>query len=105
MNGLTDSWWMYSCKCKFRGFHLYYKHFTPPPAMKVTVLSYNAVAAWKWNTSTEPHKLHVHAERDETGAVEQEDEDEDDVCGICQQAYESTCPACKVPGDDCPLSE
>lgn len=90
---------MYRCKVRVPGFPTSINLL-----MKVTVLSYNAVAAWKWNTSTEPHKLHVHAERDETGAVEQEDEDEDDVCGICQQAYESTCPACKVPGDDCPLS-
>lgn len=72
--------------------------------MKVTILTYNAVAAWKWNTSTEPHKIHVHAERDEDGEIEEEEED-DDVCGICQQAYEGTCPECKVPGDDCPLSE
>ena len=67
--------------------------------MKVTIVSYNAVAAWKWNTSTEPHKIHKHAEPDE------DDDDDDDVCGICQQAYESTCPECKIPGDDCPLSE
>ena len=66
--------------------------------MKVTIVTYNAVAAWKWSTSTDPHKIHRHAEPDE------DDDDDDDVCGICQQAYESTCPECKVPGDDCPLS-
>ncbi len=38
---------------------------------------------------------------DEEGA----DDDEDDCCGICQEAFESACPGCKMPGDDCPLSE
>lgn len=28
---------------------------------------------------------------------------QEDVCGICRQAFESTCNACKMPGDECPL--
>lgn len=73
--------------------------------MKVTVLSFNAVAAWKWNASTEPHQLYSYAKRGPTGQIEVgDDEDDDEVCGICQSAFESTCPDCKVPGDDCPLS-
>jgi anaphase-promoting complex subunit 11 len=28
--------------------------------------------------------------------------DVDDVCGICRLAFESCCPTCKLPGDDCP---
>lgn len=70
--------------------------------MRVTIKSYNAVAIWKWDTSTEPHKLHHYAGGDND---EEDDDDEDDVCGICRLAYESTCPECKVPGDDCPLSK
>ncbi|KAL1139801.1 hypothetical protein AAG570_006778, partial [Ranatra chinensis] len=27
----------------------------------------------------------------------------DDTCGICRLAFDSCCPDCKVPGDDCPL--
>ncbi|KAL7420278.1 ubiquitin-protein ligase Anaphase Promoting Complex [Cryptotrichosporon argae] len=64
--------------------------------MKLTIKAYHAVAAWKWDTSSEPHRLYAYGTGDE-------DEDEDDVCGICQAAFESCCPECKVPGDDCPL--
>jgi hypothetical protein len=73
--------------------------------MKVTVLSFNAVAAWKWNASTEPHQLYAYASRGPDGQIEEYDDDDEEVCGICQSAFESTCPECKVPGDDCPLSE
>ena len=69
--------------------------------MKVTIVSYHAVAAWKWDTSTEPHKLYDYAT---SGGGDDFDDDEDE-CGICRLAYESCCPACKVPGDDCPLSK
>lgn len=73
--------------------------------MKMTILSYNAVAAWRWNASTEPHQLYVYATRGPNGALEEPDDDDDEVCGICQAAFEATCPECKVPGDDCPLSK
>lgn len=80
--------------------------------MKFTITSYHALATWKWDTSTEPHKLYHYAKsgsgsgNDAGGGVDDDDdEDEDDVCGICRLAYESCCPDCKVPGDDCPLSE
>lgn len=76
--------------------------------MKFTITAYHAVAIWKWDTSTEPHKLYHHAKPNSSGAIEEnddDDEDEDDVCGICRLAFESCCPDCKVPGDDCPLSE
>ncbi|KAI5244587.1 hypothetical protein E4T42_07072 [Aureobasidium subglaciale] len=48
--------------------------------MKVNILSYNAVAAWRW------------------------DMPEDDDCGICRVQFDGTCPKCKFPGDDCPIS-
>lgn len=76
--------------------------------MKMTITAYHPVAVWKWDTSTDPHKLYHHAQRSGTaaaGGYDDEDEDEDDVCGICRLAFESCCPECKVPGDDCPLSE
>lgn len=25
-------------------------------------------------------------------------------CGICRRSFESCCPTCVVPGDDCPIS-
>jgi len=68
--------------------------------MRVTIKSYNAVAAWKWDTSSEPHEVIRYADPDPYG-----DDDDDEVCGICQAAFESCCPDCKVPGDDCPLSK
>ncbi|OWZ59894.1 hypothetical protein LQV05_000414 [Cryptococcus neoformans] len=68
--------------------------------MKVEVNSYRAVAYWIWDVSDEPHKLYHYAPPDEVGL---DDDDDQDVCGICQAAFESTCPDCKIPGDDCPL--
>lgn len=70
--------------------------------MKVEVSSYRAVAYWIWDVSDEPHKLYHYAPPDEAGI---DDDDDQDVCGICQAAFESTCPDCKIPGDDCPLSK
>jgi len=49
--------------------------------MKVTITSYHAVAAWRWDLP------------------------EDDACGICRVQYDGTCPKCKFPGDDCPISK
>lgn len=68
-------------------------NWSDPIAMKVAITSWNAVAQWKWdvgnNSNTDPV----------------DDDDEEDVCGICRVAYEACCPACKMPGDDCPLSK
>lgn len=81
--------------------------------MKVTIRAYHAVAAWKWDTSSEPHKLFRYGSTSGYGASndtaydmddDDDDDEEDDVCGICRQAFEGCCPDCKVPGDDCPLS-
>ncbi|KAJ1310660.1 hypothetical protein OPQ81_009190 [Rhizoctonia solani] len=58
--------------------------------MKVKVKHWHAVAHWKWDIGTESE-------------AQGDDEDEEDVCGICRVAFEGCCPACKTPGDDCPL--
>ncbi|KAF1350133.1 anaphase promoting complex subunit 11 [Delphinella strobiligena] len=47
--------------------------------MKVKIVSWHAVAAWRW------------------------DMPEDEVCGICRVQFDGTCPKCKFPGDDCPI--
>jgi hypothetical protein len=88
--------------------------------MKFSIKSYNAVAMWKWDThppnQPDNHKLYHYAptkigtdaygnEEGLSDDDEDDDEEEDDVCGICRLAFESTCPECKIPGDDCPLSE
>jgi anaphase-promoting complex subunit 11 len=86
--------------------------------MKFSVTSYNAVAVWKWDThpsSSDQHKLYHYAKSTSAGdgngygygddEDEDDDDEEDDVCGICRLAFESTCPECKIPGDDCPLSK
>ncbi|GAW06248.1 anaphase-promoting complex subunit apc11 [Lentinula edodes] len=59
--------------------------------MKVEVKHWHAVAQWRWDTGVSS---------DDTNKG---DDDEGDVCGICRVPYEGCCPACKVPGDDCPL--
>jgi hypothetical protein len=55
--------------------------------MKVRIKHWSAVAQWHWNNRV-------------TGNA-----DEGDVCGICRVPYEGCCPSCKMPGEDCPLSE
>ena len=94
--------------------HVCLAPISPASSMKFTVTAYHAVATWKWDTSTEPHKLYHYAKSTSAtgsgsavraGVDDYDDEAEDDVCGICRLAFESCCPDCKVPGDDCPLSE
>ena len=58
--------------------------------MKVKIKSWHAIAQWQWDTGNADHD---------------EGDGEGDVCGICRVPYEGCCPTCKVPGDDCPLSE
>jgi len=82
--------------------------------MKFSVSSYHAVAVWKWDThpnSSDQHKLYHYAAKPSADSYgygdedeDDDDDEEDDVCGICRLAFESTCPECKIPGDDCPLS-
>ena len=72
-----------------------------------SIKSYQAVGVWRWelgNASDSPKPEARDGASSEGEEDEDEDEDEDDVCGICQAPYDGTCPDCKVPGDDCPLS-
>ncbi|KAJ3390961.1 ubiquitin-protein ligase Anaphase Promoting Complex [Lobulomyces angularis] len=48
--------------------------------MKVKVQSFQQIAFWSWDVK------------------------DDEVCGICRNHFEACCPECKIPGDDCPLS-
>lgn len=57
--------------------------------MKVTVKRWHAIAQWQWDI----------------GRTDEHGDAEEDVCGICRVPFEGCCPTCKVPGDDCPLSE
>ncbi|EPE04672.1 anaphase-promoting complex subunit 11 [Ophiostoma piceae UAMH 11346] len=47
--------------------------------MRVKINKWHGVATWRWDLP------------------------EDDVCGICQNQFDGTCPTCKYPGDDCIL--
>ena len=49
--------------------------------MKVEIRKWAAVATWRWDLP------------------------EDDVCGICQNQFDGTCPTCRYPGDTCSLCE
>jgi Anaphase-promoting complex subunit 11 RING-H2 finger len=69
-------------------FLCYVHHLLRHSKMKVVIKHWHAVAAWKWDT----------------GNNDDDDDEEGHVCGICRVPYEGCCPACKVPGDDCPLS-
>ncbi|TIA74883.1 hypothetical protein E3P92_00328 [Wallemia ichthyophaga] len=48
--------------------------------MRVTINQWRAFSHWKWNGC-----------------------DTDDLCGICQNYLDNSCPNCSLPGDDCPL--
>jgi hypothetical protein len=101
----------------------------PNNNMKITYKSYHAVASWRWDvdpnhsnpppaasdpqspsTDVDDSGLVGDPDHDDANAEDDDDEseeeleEEDEMCGVCQQEFESACPACKVPGDDCPLS-
>lgn len=48
-----------------------------PKKLKITIKKWHMVAGWKWKVSEE-------------------------CCSICRTAFDSFCPSCKFPGDDCP---
>ena len=48
--------------------------------MKIRLLGARFVTSWRWSVTKDP----------------------EDTCGICRLAYESVCPTCKLPGEDCP---
>ena len=46
--------------------------------MKLKVLKARLVASWTWGAS-------------------------DETCGICRNPFDSVCPSCKIPGDECSI--
>ena len=91
--------------------HPFFQQPTRNGIMKVIVKRWNAVAQWRWDTriGIAPSGLgngssNEQQQRRQQQQPEEEDDGEEDVCGICRVAYEACCPACKTPGDDCPLS-
>lgn len=62
--------------------------------MKVTIKKVHSVFAWSW---------HIPRESGDSNNETCDNDDNDDVCGICRASYNSTCPSCKYPGDECPL--
>jgi anaphase-promoting complex subunit 11 len=64
--------------------------------MKVTIKHWHAIANWRWDIGA--------AGGEPAGGGGGDEDEEEDVCGICRVPYEACCPACKTPGDDCPLS-
>lgn len=62
--------------------------------MKVHIKRWHAIAQWRWDTGAP----------DATDGDGDGEDNDGDVCGICRVPYEGCCPACKMPGDDCPLS-
>ncbi|KAI5449846.1 ubiquitin-protein ligase Anaphase Promoting Complex [Naganishia albida] len=98
--------------------------------MKIIYKEYHPVASWRWDVDPDGGNRGPNVEDsqraipdgipDEPGLVgddgpardeedddddddDDDDEDDEEMCGVCQQEFESACPACKVPGDDCPL--
>ncbi|KAJ9106106.1 hypothetical protein QFC21_001248 [Naganishia friedmannii] len=89
--------------------------------MKIVYKQYNAVASWRWDVDPSGSSsgggpsaqkdtlgnLAVEDDEEEDEDDEEDDEesdDEEEMCGVCQQEFESACPGCKTPGDDCPLT-
>ena len=87
--------------------------------MKITYHRFNAVGSWRWDlkpstpasattTRSQPNaevgSSVSSSDEEMDDDDDDEDEEDDEVCGICQLEFESSCPGCKVPGDDCPLS-
>ena len=63
---------------------------------KVEIKKYRATAQWRWD-------IQNHRSREKRALRPDENEEEEDaICGICRQYFDSTCPDCLIPGDDCP---
>ncbi|SCU84336.1 LAMI_0C07118g1_1 [Lachancea mirantina] len=85
--------------------------------MKLEYEQVHCVFSWAWDIgNVEDHGVTSSngvvgggGEADEVGAIGalggngRPSEADDDVCGICRASYNGTCPACKFPGDECPL--
>ena len=77
--------------------------------MKLEVVRYRATGVWRWDTKPPPSaasaasaKKKKKKEEPPPAEVVEVDDDEEEVCGICRQAFDETCPDCLTPGDDCP---
>ncbi len=49
--------------------------------MKIQVDQIYGIYSWKWDVP------------------------EDELCGICRVPFDGACPACKYPGDQCPIGK
>lgn len=63
--------------------------------MQLELSSVSLVGAWVWDIPRDSPNARC--------AKPDEEDDEDDVCGICRNRYDGTCPSCEYPGNSCPL--
>lgn len=86
--------------------------------MKIEVVDVSLVSTWAWDI---PRERNVKDSKMRSNSMAQNDEEcedqdidnidntdtdtdeEDDVCGICRNRYDGTCPSCEYPGNGCPI--
>ena len=82
--------------------------------MRIEVTDVSLVSTWAWDIPKDLSKgkhgvadQTVHMEKWEDIQNEDEDaendEEEYEVCGICRNRYDATCPSCDYPGSGCPI--
>lgn len=82
--------------------------------MRIEITDVSLVSTWAWDIPKDLSKgkhgvadQTVHMEKWEDIQNEDEDaendEEEYEVCGICRNRYDATCPSCDYPGSGCPI--
>lgn len=73
--------------------------------LKIEIKKYRAAGYWQFDVN-ELGAIKKDGQSSSSGAMpsymNKADEEDEAQCGICHAPLDNTCPACTIPGDDCP---
>ncbi|CDO94867.1 unnamed protein product [Kluyveromyces dobzhanskii CBS 2104] len=74
--------------------------------MRIEVTGVSLVSTWAWDIpkdSSNAEHATIQPTEVEQEEEEQESDEDEEVCGICRNRYDATCPSCEYPGSGCPI--